>query len=790
MAVGPCLNAIGAFLGLTGFRTRSMLAIGDKVTVLNGNPPCIIACSSRDMVDTASPFSRTHTAFPQDDVLPQSLLGRQSTPANDMFEGEFEITNLFSVGVVFAQNMMMLKGGDRAKVEAVLYNDMVRIISQEFRNHTAMGDEFVYDDGRLGSESSGTTYRNESYGQGVNDDKPLVALKGNQADVSKIDSVNDTGNWRWSQYTGWLGDFIRLFVYDPQTTAANLALGTAYSSGRAHAWVGPDGTILVQSTADIILERVVRVRVPKKLKRHDDPEGDTPDDHDKFDASFLKRWKDADNSRPWEKAYVLREYGRWISQGFAYERFRQSSKDWSVPTLDQVPRPDGAEHQKDVGTANPQLQSSATDGYSNVYATIRIYRDGSIGVQDVAGSTVTMANGNVSIAAVKHMHLEAAGDIRLAAGQNVYVKARRNIELSAVKGGLIMKCRTLLRALCELGSVWIKSDAPDPDNPGYTAASHASDGGSVPDTDPLPEVMSAAVYIQASQGKAEVKSKQRLWLHTQNGTGYNGDDPGDVSASVVINSAQHVVAATLTGNVRLNSHKFIGNFETAVEVDTPKCFFVNTMTFTIGNYMALRNSTLNVSDIKAETLKAVDGISGPLSGPSSDPRLSSAPPTGPYHLNHVRLIDPSIIVDLPNTGGYAGELDDSLSDTGLQPPDPVANTTLWKFFDKSEYLWDADELANGMYVSPSQQTICIKISDNTDYPDFPAFASWIWSEDNLLSAPETDSGSKPWAATIIFNKPSDSQKPMDYVGDPSTVPTTTAGFAKNNMTFYFLPYAN
>ena len=65
-------------------------------------------------------------------------------------------------------------------------------------------------------------------------------------------------------YRFW-GDFIHTFVTEPSATLAGIA-EEAVRPGKARMQMHSDGTILMQSVADIAIERVCRVVTPTEKK--------------------------------------------------------------------------------------------------------------------------------------------------------------------------------------------------------------------------------------------------------------------------------------------------------------------------------------------------------------------------------------------------------------------------------------------------------------------------------------------------------------------------------------------
>jgi len=761
LVISGCMPALPIFMGLAGYRISCRFSKGDQVGVIYGNPSYIVQGLPKDVGDWRNARSRTHTGFGHSSLMQQAGEGNTHTYPNDLFDGEFEIANLMGMAMVFATNMISVKAGDRAKVETHMLNDMVRIISNEFRHHSALGDEFIFDDGRLSGEANFTSYRHEAHGAKTKKDL-LAKLKNNKSDFSGSDSANDTGYWRGTRYVGWLGDFLHWFVAEPHTAAATIGQ-EGWRAGRSRIWTGNDGTVLIQSVADIVLERVVRVLVPRRKKRHDDPGGKRAADFDKMSRDWLKKWQDTDPNRPWERAFQLREYSRWLSQRLSLARFRQASSgsnaDWEIPSEtnpDIVPT--RGHKEEDVEAAN-------TQEYEDAYATIRIYRDGSIGLQETEGAAITMAHGSIWMSATRHLWLEAAGDIRMAAGQNILMRARRSIDLVAEVGGIIMKSRTWFKMLCERGSMWIKGDAADPAAPGYEA--YTPEAG-----DPQPEVLQAAVYIQADNGRTEVRSTKQLWMHVD-GAG-DTDEEADVSAAVVIESRGQHVQLKAGKDILVKGDAFKGNVGRWL-VSTTKALWSCGGLFDINGMLTLRGSRLHTNQIVTKTLDALSRISGRRKGPEPprgpDGKVRPGTKTGPLHYNHINIVDDELELELAT----AEERKD-VAESKLTPASGRQSAAKWSFSRPGEYLWDRDERAHATYKTPSQQ-ILDKIGE---------FPTWSWGTSFLLPSPNTYSGSQPWGATYRF-KTTTAGALLNAPSD-ETPKTQASGWTSSQLSFRFVPY--
>lgn len=500
---------------LVGIQFRYVLPAGTRVKVVLGPSPCIIGAmpGSEPEGVTEAKNKNTVTGNPvrsvEGDTTPQAI----NVPT-DLLEGELDLTSELKCGIQLLMGMARLTAGEQAVVETIAYNDMVRIVSEVFRHHSAFGDEEIYNDGRLNKVEHGTSYDHEAWGASADDE----AKKAEQDDEGVPETAaGDAGRWRYSKYMGFLGDFIHIFVTDPTEAAGNM-YDAAARAGKARVQIMNDGTLLAQSVSDIVIERVCRVTVPVQKEKWDSPNGNLAKEMETLDTRFVQLWNALKGSRSRkdlaDMAYQLREYARWLNTYHSLSRFLQLSDDWDVPSEATQPKPSWGNKEKSVEDAN-----GGGELYYDTYACIRIMRDGSIVVWSGDGSSLTMADGSVQLHASKHLDLRAAGDIRIHAGRDLHMHARRHADVLAAVGGFRIKAKCYLEALCEKGTLWLRSNAMDPTLDAYEAEEGDADN-------PAPKVRDQAVLIQAPSGKMQHNSATGYKVAvTAEGIGLNEDEP-------------------------------------------------------------------------------------------------------------------------------------------------------------------------------------------------------------------------------------------------------------------------
>lgn len=727
-----CQWAVGIFAPLVGIRSNYLPPVGTRVVVLKSSddPSWIISCVPNEIYDSQNGSSRTMTG---EDVSAKPYeakfkgLGLSTAKANDMLEGEFELTNTFGVAIQLLTTLITMKASDRAKVEAFVLNDMVRIVSDTFKHFTCFGDLQIYNDGRLNCKWDGTSYEHEAWGilepgdQKVEVDRRKVAFE-NTTEANFM----DTGRWRFSHFVGFLGNFIHTFITDPTTTLSSIA-EDALRSGKARVHINNDGSILMQSVADIALERVCRIVMPVEKKRPDDPEGVKADEFNQLDQSYLKIWDFGQNMKnAHHSAYQLRQYARWLSCFHSYARFLQLDKEWSIPKETDLPTPSWFNKEQDVEDAN-----GGKVDYYDAYATIRIMRDGSIVIWDAAGSAISMVKGNLQLSSSRHIEMDAAGDIRISAGQNIYIKARRNIEISAIVGGLVLKARTWWKALCEWGTVWIKSDAVDPENEAVPTPEN-------PAQDPEPEVHGAAIFLDASAGKTLVQSERSASISVVGSS--SSSDITNTAYSVLLQSTFQDVRAVAGRNViskvtGLKESKIIldASVGEAVVIDSMKCLVKAQKLFDINNALSLKGSILHTAQIRGNK-GAFKDLTGPgRQGYNTGPNYSS-------HLGHVGEYKEDI--DPVELGGDTAARDAYDSKKVIEVNSHIAaekpKGPSWKFEAPYTPLYYSNGDIEEAFQPLAQQQLAL-INDTANYGE------WAWNTANRLKAANrTSSSSLPF----------------------------------------------
>ena len=679
----------GMFSALIGFKTIHRLAVGTTVAVVFGTPSYIVGTTAADPPDSASFQSRITTGTGIPDSLNKMYGTTENVPCHnhpdDLYEGEFEITNLLGTFFRFMTFMASIGSGERAKIECHLLRDLVRIIS---RNYS--GDFKMFDDGRLNVEMHGTTYPHERWGQMLKND-PKFKVEG--TGMPEVDPL-DTGRWRYDFLLGYLGDLFNCWFTDPPGTVGRMA-EECVRSGKARMHVGQDGNVLVQSTSEIALERVTRVLVPIRIRHEEDPDGVLKKEMDKLDQDFiktLKMWDQGGEANEHNTLFQIREYARYLNQYHSLARLIQQSKDWTIPNESNTPQPTVGSFEEDrIQANNGRLY------WKDCYSTIRIFRDGSILTYDAYGNAMASGPYGIQHSSTRHISMFAAGDIILKAGGSIFQSARRHVEIAAHRGALLLKARTSLRALCESGTLWLKSDL-DPDNP-YVPE----------DGDPEPEaIANQGIRVQA------VKSETR-WISKLKAR-FSVDKDGESLEFASLGGIMIDIARDLDVNVRQAIKMKV---QDAINITAKACYNWLAEGWLLSRVCHLKPGSSKINKLEANGILSRGPIGGPkhLGHPVPGAKGQYVP-----HTNHIQVYEPK--------GDFELKLDDA---PDLTKFDKEQYGFSWKGLSADEYGWTNDGMSpgkNGYNFEPlAQQTI--RLSDTENYGD------WERMADLLRAAPET-----------------------------------------------------
>ena len=687
-----CMSVVGGlFAPFFGFKTHARLAVGTPVVILMTSPALILSCLPGEPADEkAGNVARTTTGpanvsdLGSDDTAVDHI---HSRVPKDLLEGEYMIRNALQVGVTFLTHLVKMQAGERAKVECFLMNDLVRVVSGAYRHLSDFGEYQIYNDGgRLNVRQDGTSYEHEAAGL-VTDKDPRV--KGAAAGALPAGPVASTGRWRFSKFVGYLGDFIHMFVTDPGAALGELAQERA---GKFHAHVNQDGSLIVQSLADIVLERVVRITVPVELKEPDDPTGDKLSGFPAPDPTFMDTWV-LDRTRPWTLAYHIRDYARWLNSYHSYARFLQQNKDWKVKS--EATSPVGEYSCKEAS------KEAAIAGAARVprvtYSCIRILRDGSQVLLDGYGGSIMQAGGTTTVSSPIDIRLEAGRDIVMTAGRSFHVKARRNIELVAVTGALIGKACTRLALWCERGTILLKT---------------LMTGGAADTQDPPTHRFfndRIGVIIDAPKADVLMSSGRQMIVEGV------GKDLLDKQPGVRVQTSQGNIelATGDKGAVRVRTNSFSVQVETMLLICTKSLGFLSPY-INFGDMLVKAAGKLVATRLIARSLEGESIAHKP------EIKLGRSP-----HTNHV-YFNPGIDASMPDKPA------DLVAEEKEKAPPAIPNGQAMAAGARCDYLAPTEYPKEPLPQSLTQQIA----TASTPHPSGATFTDWLFAQDSAKGDPQ------------------------------------------------------
>ena len=588
------IPAAGSRVILMMCNGRGYVVGGQKVTgAARPGLTGVVAGNMQEDMTTKEEFQHERWS----DSVPES----PGMPApRDMYPGELDISSAMGAAIRCLFNMAQLSAGEAAKVEVHLFNEMVRIVSGYFAHHSVGGDELIWSNGGCNKEEHFTSHQWEA--DGKQEESEAFAESDKKENTYKMkgdDPINATGRWRLSTYTGFLGDLIHVFVTSPTDLLTTYA-EDAHRAGQFRCNVNSDGTLAVQAAGGVHIEVTPHIIIPTVHRKWDHPEKDAKEYMKDLDQSFLKiwgsgpDWKDL-NYCCWQMRSYLQyivqfhSISRWLQQNGKYCTVRpEADCEAAVPT---VKEPDREE-------ANP----SGKNQYKG-QASISIDPSGSIVVQSNNLTSLIMNNGNVQVAAAGNLELKAGGTISIQ-GRSVSVRAAGDIELVSLLGGIVSKARTVWKALCEKGRIWLKSDAfpgKNDDQPGAAVEGSPT------------EMQNYSIVLDSPNGKTLVHGEAGVTVGSVRGNVYVGSQSGNLLLSGMMVKIKARMRAVISSAFSIIKSEVIGLMAYA-------------------NYIGKNCMVTGDGYIVAETglftrrVQATDMVAGPK---SQNTKILSMKPDGP-----------------------------------------------------------------------------------------------------------------------------------------------------------------
>jgi hypothetical protein len=687
---------------ILGYRIKSLPAEGTFVYMLYGNPSYILGIVASPGYDEY--FSQSITVdgqFVREEHFSEEIYKGAEVKASTL-EGEFEIENAFNVGMSFLANIIMLKAGDRAKVEAHLLQDMIRIVAEKFETITPLGTTSIFNNGRPNMEMAFGSYDHELLNlPSPNQDKVNTSSYHVNFDTLETnDPVIQFGH-RFKAYVGFLGNFINIFVSDPLRSINSLV------SGKAQIHVGNSGEVLIRSVSEVALERVVRIVTPIRIKDKNEISSYMSDRFDKMeDLDILKKW-DYDRDKIHTCAYSLRNYARYLSNFASLIRFHQISDGnnpeapFKIPAEKELIAPDMNNLEEDLIAANGSQILEET------YSTIRIMRDGAIVTMASDGSCLYQGRGIFEISAPKDVRIEAGRDLSIVVGRHSFIKSKQDIEICSVEGQVSGKSRKDFNLLSEQGRVWIKSDS-DPEQSQY------------------------GVVVDSTRNEVVINSAKDTHLKQEEGDLILTS----VKGSFLANICKFIGLNTKEGGTLIKSNSMICLSSEEVHADTRSFSVANRFKISAREFIVSARAFFNRNVTVKGSIFGRPVANKQYARVFVDGKLQKAPLV-PGNFNHIRTFtgSPETPIDAPDISKLISS-ESKLKGKSKQTEKSFSRLK-WSFPDYDLEVSD-DGSKDSLFIPLAQDYIETHDDDFTDY------VVWKFEDDKLKEAPRTDNESKPY----------------------------------------------
>ena len=463
-----CVNVCTLLSGLLGLKINTILEPGTPVLVLkdttNFNTAYILGTMGTGFTNEnlfssnyigTDPSNQVLQTLAKDSGKNEAIKGTADAAAIGLAPGETSIHNASGSALQLLHTLASLKASDLAKIECFVQDDMVRILSKTYQNINALGEYNIYNEnGQLNVVWKGTNKEFESFdksssGTGIGNASGNIVT---DVENGPEESFDEDGRWRFQTYIGQLGNFIHLFITDPKKVLNTS--GDKCIPGRANLHVNEDGSVLVQSLSDIAFEKVVRIPVPVEKKRWEETSTGNA-----FDPEAMKNWTTRGDESLWQMSYKLADYSRWFSQTYCNSGFIGNKERFVKPdetNMDEAsPFADDVERESVDGAFISDFDES-----QKAYATIRIFKDGSIVLADAYGSSVHLTGGYIQLSAAKDMNIHATGNLNISAN-DIAVTALNSFTATSVNGTAELAGKTMARVASTEGFTVLESTMTD-----------------------------------------------------------------------------------------------------------------------------------------------------------------------------------------------------------------------------------------------------------------------------------------------------------------------------------------
>lgn len=612
--VKGCLYVAGTMATFFGIENTSLPAMGATVLLYystNTAPSLVLGTLGGQNLVVEALQDSISGQYTEDDYTTSATKGLKATLKGDKYvnlgkgapipmdlvAGEMNLTMSTGTMIRLLHNFAQLGASEAAKVEACVLNDMVRIVDNYFAHHSCGGDELIWGaGGGCTKESHFTGYGFEAEGKVKPDDALCPEKEQGIYDLKKdLKSVTgDTGRWRLSEYTGFLGDMVHRWVTDPTEVASNI-MDKALRAGQFRSWIGSDGTYCVQAAGGIQLEVTQYIVIPTILKAWNDPDFDLADAMTKLDNEFLTIWGKGPR---WDDLKVacwqLQYYTKYLTLWHSLANFRRLAKhDYcKIPKEAHIPLRTPMASEADKYATNP-LGGFRQPGH----ALISMDPSGNMSLRSNDHTSITMHNGNMQIACPGNLELKAGGIVSMQ-GNTISIRGAQRVEITSIFGTLVTTARTAWKALCELGTIWLKGDgSEDTELPKNKLQENVDKLGQEPR-----EFAKFAVVIDSSRGKTLIHGHQGVVLNSKEKQGHIMIQTDGPESHINMHATEDI--RMLCGRrIFMKAKAFIARI-------TDGIYFLKSKALNFLDMLTIQEGAVHVNQLKGNTISAYQTFLG------------------------------------------------------------------------------------------------------------------------------------------------------------------------------------
>lgn len=390
----------------------------------------------------------------------------QSRPV-DLFSGEHSIGNEFGILMHLAQALTQLKGSELAQIQCFMFDDLVRIISHNFSHYHAMGEFNITHDGKRLMMEGGLTHipqealgiaktENINEGEAVFEQKESASFDDKQ-DFYELKSENLQAIERLRYWIGGVGDFFNLILCSPEKAILN-----EYGKNRERGdlglfqtHLGTDGGLRVRSAKEIFLEKTNWIRVPRRVRKANDPEGNREEEDNVEKKKFVFDKTFTDTDIPSSFALQLYDYGTYLNEYFAYLNFKTQNKDFEVESNYEKSL---AKNIRDIKKVDPWTHTDYIPTQSGLY----LMPNGGMVLKDAWGSAIVMEGGNIYLQPKKDLVMQPLRNLLAKVGSWLHVQVRKHVDISVTKGSMRLKTKKTQHFYSKDEGILFQSDSTTP----------------------------------------------------------------------------------------------------------------------------------------------------------------------------------------------------------------------------------------------------------------------------------------------------------------------------------------